>query len=128
MKTPEKKDVSPAYRLGLRGEDLAARYLEGKGYVVLERRLRIGGIETDIVARKDGILVFAEVKTRTSDALAAPETAVDVKKQRRMIAAADLYMREKDLPLEVRFDIVSVVANPQQEDIRHIEGAFSPFV
>lgn len=45
-----------------------------------------------------------------------------------MIAAADLYVRERNLSCEVRFDIVSVVANPLQEDIRHIEGAFLPFV
>ena len=73
------------------------------------------------------LIVFVEVKTRASDRLAAPEQAVDQKKQRRMIAAADLYVREKNLSCEVRFDIVSVVANPMGEDIRHIEGAFLPF-
>lgn len=128
MKKRPLSELSPAYRLGLRGEDLAADYLTRRGYRVLERRVRIQRIEIDIVARKDGLLVFVEVKTRASDALEAPEAAVDVKKQRRMIAAADAYVRQKDLLLEVRFDILSVVANAEREEIRHIEGAFSPFV
>ena len=130
MKRPQKphQDISPAYKLGLRGEDLAAAYLEREGYKVLERRTRIAGVEIDIVARRGEVLVFAEVKTRASDAIAAPETAVDRKKQRRMITAADAYVRERDLSLEVRFDILSVVANPEREEIRHIEDAFMPFV
>lgn len=128
MKKRPVSELSPAYRLGLRGEDLAADYLVQQGYRVLERRVRVQGIEIDIVARKDDVLVFVEVKTRTSEALEAPEAAVDVKKQRRMIAAADAYVRQKDFLLEVRFDILSVVANGEREEIRHIEGAFSPFV
>ena len=96
-----KKEIALPYRLGLRGEDLA---------------VSIGGL-----------IVFVEVKTRASDRLAAPEQAVDQKKQRRMIAAADMYVRERNLSCEVRFDIVSIVANPMGEDIRHIEGAFLPF-
>lgn len=123
-----KKEIAQPYRLGLRGEDLAASYLESKGYKILDRRKRIGGIEIDIIASASGLIVFMEVKTRASDRLASPEQAVDQKKQRRMIAAADLYVRERNLSCEVRFDIVSVVANPLQEDIRHIEGAFLPFV
>lgn len=123
-----KKEIAQPYRLGLRGEDLAASYLESKGYKILDRRKRIGGIEIDIIASASGLIVFVEVKTRASDRLASPEQAVDQKKQRRMIAAADLYVRERNLSCEVRFDIVSVVANPLQEDIRHIEGAFLPFV
>ena len=122
-----KKEIAQPYRLGLRGEDLAVSYLEGKGYTVLERRKRIGGIEIDIVVSIGGLIVFVEVKTRASDRLAAPEQAVDQKKQRRMIAAADMYVRERNLSCEVRFDIVSIVANPMGEDIRHIEGAFLPF-
>ena len=123
-----KKEIAQPYRLGLRGEDLAASYLESKGYKILDRRKRIGGIEIDIIASASGLIVFVEVKTRASDRLASPEQAVDQKKQRRMIAAADLYVRERNLSCEVRFDSVSVVANPLQEDIRHIEGAFLPFV
>ena len=121
-------EVSLTYRLGVRGEDLAAEYLRRQGYRVLERRLRIGGIEIDIVAQRGDLLVWVEVKTRSTDLFAAPQQAVDVKKQRRMIAAADLYLRERGLSCEVRFDIISVVANPSREDICHIEGAFPPFV
>lgn len=122
------KDISPAYTLGIEGERLAAEFLEAVGYRVLERRCRIGGIEIDLIARRDDILAFVEVKTRTSDALVAPERAVDVKKQRRMIAAADRYVRDGNLDCEIRFDIVSIVKNGRREDIRHIENAFPPFV
>ena len=95
MTIDEKKIISPSYALGIEGEDMAADYLSSSGYVILERRFRIHSIEIDIIASKGKELVFVEVKTRSSDFFASPESAVNVKKQKRMILAADYYVRER---------------------------------
>lgn len=128
MTIDEKKIISPSYALGIEGEDMAADYLSSSGYVILERRFRIHSIEIDIIASKGKELVFVEVKTRSSDFFASPESAVNVKKQKRMILAADYYVRERGIDAEIRFDIVSVVRNKDTEHISHIKNAFPPFV
>lgn len=128
MTIDEKKIISPSYALGIEGEDMAADYLSSSGYVILERRFRIHSIEIDIIASKGKELVFVEVKTRSNDFFASPESAVNVKKQKRMILAADYYVRERGIDAEIRFDIVSVVRNRDTEHISHIKNAFPPFV
>ena len=128
MTIDEKKIISPSYALGIEGEDMAADYLSSSGYVILERRFRIHSIEIDIIASKGKELGFVEVKTRSSDFFASPESAVNVKKQKRMILAADYYVRERGIDAEIRFDIVSVVRNRDTEHISHIKNAFPPFV
>lgn len=128
MTIDEKKIISPSYALGIEGEDMAADYLSSSGYVILERRFRIHSIEIDIIASKGKELVFVEVKTRSSDFFASPESAVNVRKQKRMILAADYYVRERGIDAEIRFDIVSVVRNRDTEHISHIKNAFPPFV
>ena len=128
MTIDEKTIISPSYALGIEGEDMAADYLSSSGYVILERRFRIHSIEIDIIASKGKELVFVEVKTRSSDFFASPESAVNVKKQKRMILAADYYVRERGIDAEIRFDIVSVVRNRDTEHISHIKNAFPPFV
>ena len=122
------KEISPAYYLGLEGENIAAQYLTKEGYTILGRRQRICGIEIDIIASTADTLVFVEVKTRSTDYFASPESAVDVKKQRRMISAADFYAREKNINTEIRFDIIAIVLNADTHCLNHIKGAFSPFV
>ena len=128
MTIDEKKIISPSYALGIEGEDMAADNLSSSGYVILERRFRIHSIEIDIIASNGKELVFVEVKTRSSDFFASPESAVNVKKQKRMILAADYYVRERGIDAEIRFDIVSVVRNRDTEHISHIKNAFPPFV
>ena len=128
MTIDEKKIISPSYAFGIEGEDMAADNLSSSGYVIQERRFRIHSIEIDIIASKGKELVFVEVKTRSSDFFASPESAVNVKKQKRMILAADYYVRERGIDAEIRFDIVSVVRNRDTEHISHIKNAFPPFV
>ena len=69
--------------LGDEGEARAARFLEKRGYRIVARNVRAGGVEIDIVARRGGLVVFAEVKTRRSRAAGAPEEAVDARKRAR---------------------------------------------
>src|SRR5512145_3028413 len=95
--------------LGKTGEDLAVDYLIEEGYEILERNWRFKHIEVDIIARNKDQLIIAEVKTRTGNSYGEPYTAVDFRKQRSLIFAAERYLFGHDLDLEVRFDIVSII-------------------
>lgn len=112
--------------LGIKGEDIAARYLEDAGYTILERNWRSGHKEIDLVARKEDQLIIIEVKTRSGTGFGDPEDAVTDKKIRRIVSAADAYLRHGNLELPVRFDIITIIDNNGHTDIRHIEEAFFP--
>lgn len=112
---------------GKGGEERAAEYLVSRGYVVRDVNWRNGKYELDIVACKDNVLVVVEVKTRSSLEYMRPEEAVTPAKCRRIIDAADAYLRHYDLPYEVRFDVMALVKKSDGAyDIEHIEDAFFP--
>jgi putative endonuclease len=112
---------------GARGEDLAHRFLQKLGYIVVARNWRAedGSGELDLVAWDGFTLVIVEVKTRSSIDFGLPEEAVDGDKRSRLSRTAARYLREADVPVsQVRFDIVSVLLNEKPE-IGHIRSAFS---
>lgn len=111
---------------GSYGEDLAVKLLESKDYNILERNWRCGHLEVDIIAENDDYLVIVEVKTRKTASLGAPEVFVDLNKQKHLISAAKYYAKFKNVTKEIRFDIISVINNPQGQEVRHIEDAFKP--
>ena len=107
--------------VGARAEDAACAFLEAKGYGILGRNLRLGRGELDIVARKDGVTAFIEVKYRRSGRFGTPAEAVTPLKMRRMLDAATCYAAQHGLlETPLRFDIIELSAG----NIRHIEGAF----
>lgn len=114
--------------LGAKGEALALEYLKKKNYIIRETNWRFAKDEIDIVAEDKGMLVIAEVKTRSSNYLVEPEIAVTKKKQQFLIRAANAYIEEFDWDKEVRFDIISVVVYPNKHEIEHIDDAFYPIV
>ena len=114
------------HELGKLGEDLAANYLIDKGYQILERNWRSGHKEIDIIALIDETLAIVEVKTRKTDDYGEPDIAVGAYKQRMLIWAADAYVRYKNLNVDVRFDIISIVFTDEEPQIEHIEDAFYP--
>ncbi len=108
--------------LGRSGEDRAAKHLAKLGYRVLERNYRTRQGEIDLIAVDRDTIVFVEVKTRTNDAFGAPELAVDLRKQGRMVKAALGYLRQKKLhQMSCRFDVVAISGGekPQVEIIRN---------
>jgi putative endonuclease len=113
-------------QFGKLGEDIAAEYLEKKGYKILTRNYRCGRVELDIICEVNNEIVFVEVKTRTSDLMAYPEQAVGKSKQRNIRLAAENFMEENQLTLSARFDIIAVVKGDKFE-VEHIEDAFYPF-
>ena len=113
---------------GNRGEELAAQFLEKKGYKILNRNWRFFHKELDLVALYDNELIIVEVKTRMFGSLIAPHEAVNKKKQRFIIDAANSYIEKHNVNLDVRFDIVTVVYKADKIEIEHIENAFYPRV
>ena len=109
--------------LGKWGENLAAEYLMAKGYAIADQNWRSEGLEIDIVAFHNNRVVFIEVKTR-HDAFARPEEAVDRRRISRMVRAADMYVRAKNLPHDIQYDIIAICGVPEKYEIVHIEDAF----
>lgn len=112
--------------LGVQGEDLATEFLTNKGYRILRRNWRYGKDEIDIICSTNEFIVFVEVKTRSSSYFGLPEQAVDKKKQRFLIRAADAYVNMNNVLLEVRYDIVSVIIMNGSHEVNHFEDAFYP--
>lgn len=108
--------------LGKWGEDLAVKYLETKGYTILERDWKSGRRDIDIIARTAQEIVFVEVKTRSSADFGAPWEAVNYHKLRNLQSAINHYIHYRCIDLPVRFDIISIVAtDPSNPEIEHIE-------
>lgn len=113
--------------LGERGESLAVGFLQEKGLRILERNWRHQRAEIDIIAMDGEVLVFLEVKTRTSEYFGPPETFVTPQKEKLMVRAAHAYMQQISHDWEIRFDIVSVLyQNREDYEIRHLPDAFWP--
>ena len=114
--------------IGKWGEDIAARYLEDKGYKIVARHFthRIG--EIDIVAAKGGRIIFVEVKTRTNNRFGAPEESIGWSKQNKLRRTADVYMlqhRLHNVPYQI--DSVAVMYDRMRKEktIRHLENVIS---
>ncbi len=120
--------------LGRRGEDLACRLLKKARLKILARNYRCPGGEIDIIAldtstRRNGkpeTIVFVEVKTRSTETPAGPESAVDAHKRKQVTKAARYYLRHHPTKgYSTRYDVVAVVIEPGQKPaIRHIPNAF----
>ena len=107
---------------GNRGEDIATKFLEQKGYVILERNYWALGTEIDIIARDADELVFVEVKSRNSRKYGDAYEAVTEFKMQNIIQTATAYIMEKNLfDIMVRFDIIEIYF--KEKEINHIASA-----
>lgn len=115
--------------LGYWGEQKAAEYLEDNGYGIMARNWRCGHRDLDIVAHKDGTVVFVEVKTRRDNRFGEPEQAVDMRKIKSLSVAAEAFIAANRIDAEVRFDIITVTgASAGECRVNHIEDAFMPIM
>jgi putative endonuclease len=113
--------------LGRKGEAMAKAHLEATGYEVIDENWVFGKAEVDLIAYKNSIIVFTEVKTRTGNAFGEPEDFVDARKQRLLVEAADEYIYLMNHQGEVRFDIISILFDRNNNHtLKHIEDAFWP--
>ena len=118
--------MSESNELGKLGEEIATTYLLKQGYFILDVNWRAGRNEIDIIAREKDFLVIIEVKSRRNDTFAEPEEAVTKDKQQSLIRAANIYIFRKNIALETRFDIISIIHNKNETRINHLKDAFYP--
>ncbi len=116
------------HEIGKRGEEIASKHLTGKGYTILETNWQSNHQEIDIIARKNDTLVVVEVKSRSTKFFGTPESFVTKTKQRMLIKAANHYIAQHKLDMEVRFDIISILFKNDQHLLNQIEDAFYPTV
>ena len=111
--------------LGKWGEDLAADYLQRKGYTIIERDWKSGKRDLDIIAldEDENVVVFVEVKTRRNRLFGDPEESVDYHKLQNLQQAISHYVKFKHIHQEIRFDIISIVGTVGTDpDIQHIQN------
>ena len=116
-----------AKEFGVTGEQMAARYLEDQGYVILDRNYRRGHKEVDIIALDHGELAVIEVKTRANEDYFTAEQAVDHRKRQNIIRVANNYVRSHHRTEPLRFDIIAIVGSGATAEIRHTKDAFNIF-
>ena len=113
---------------GKKGEDLATEYLSSLGYSILERNWRYSKAEIDIIAREGSILVFVEVKTRSSEFYGQPEEFISDSQQELIFSAAQRYMEKINHDWEIRFDCISILIREKYElknyEIKHIKDIY----
>lgn len=113
--------------LGKKGEKIAIDFLLKNDYKILEKNYRYLKAEVDIIALKGKTLAAIEVKTRSSAYFGNPEEFVNPKKIKLLISAIDNYVVEKDLDVDVRFDIIAIIDNKKETKIEHLKDAFLYF-
>ena len=111
--------------LGKEGERVAELYLKNKGYRLIERNYRCALGELDLIVLDRRVVVFVEVKTRSGHGFGSPLEAVEFRKQRKMIQAAQYFLSEKKLhQRDARFDVVGISWPGREPVVEHIENAF----
>ena len=111
---------------GSLGEQLAVRFLTKAGYRILATNWRYMKYEIDIVSVFENTLIFVEVKTRTPCTVASPEDSITKAKQKRLVEAADYYIKHNNIDMEARIDLVLVYVKDTKHWIKHIENAITP--
>jgi putative endonuclease len=123
-----KRDLSANIATGRRGEDIAHRYLQRAGIVIVARNYRMasGHGEMDLIGWERDTLVFVEVKSRQTEEYGAPDRAIGRQKESNLMRAAREYARHADVPWEnVRFDVVNVVFTVPPA-VTHFRNVFGP--
>ena len=123
----DRKDKGREGKVGRHGEDLVCRYMMDAGHTILERNWRYGHLEVDIISMDGNGIHFVEVKSRRTPMQAEPEESVNATKRRRMVRAAEGYLRVKGLEdMECSFDVASVTFDGKRTEIRYLPEAFIP--
>lgn len=122
-RTPEER--REALEFGKIGEQMTAKHLTDKGYIILEHNYRRGHLEIDLIALDGDELVIVEVKSRAYDNILQPEAAVDHKKRQALIRLANEYVKSHNRKENVRFDIITVVSKEGGAEIKHLKNAYN---
>lgn len=115
--------------IGQKGEEIAAKIMRKKGFRVIDANWKFGNLEMDLIAANRKEIAFVEVKTRTSCECKRPEENVDQLKRRRMVAAANAYIKMHQIDQQPRFDIIGILMEPvtyKVVELTHLEDVFLP--
>lgn len=115
--------MTDTIKTGNAGENMAADFLQNKGFEIVARNYRYKHSEIDLIVKQEALLVFVEVKTRSSTSFGEPEDFVDAKKASKIFEGADQYIHETNWIGNIRFDIISVKMGANAEVV-HFEDAF----
>lgn len=113
-------------RIGRAGEQLAAEYLSRRGYRIEAGNVRTPHGEIDLIAWKDGVTIFVEVKTRSGTGYGMPEEAVTPTKRAHLLAAAEWYWQQSDQEQgEWRIDVIAILrrVGDRRVEVEHFENA-----
>jgi len=113
--------------LGKQGEQLATHFLIKNNYTILERNYHFKKYEIDIIAQKENTLAIIEVKTRSSAYHGNPQDFLKAAQIKRLVTAANYYIENNKLDLEVRFDIIAILKQKNNCTIKHLKNAFYHF-
>ena len=106
------------------GELIAFMVLQRDGFTILETNWRFQKAKIDIIAKKDGFLIFTEVKTRGSKKFGKPSDGVDKKKMALYKDAVEGYLEQYPSEDEIRFDVLNIMIGKDETQIEHIPNAF----
>lgn len=112
---------------GKEGEQMAVDLLVKKGYHIKYQNYRYLKAEIDIIAEKDGVLAIVEVRARSNDQIINIADTLTQKKIKLLVMGADHYVTERNLDVEVRFDVIAILKNKRMFKIEHLENAFYHF-
>lgn len=110
--------------IGAQAEEEAVHYLRANGYDIKERNWRWKRYEIDIIAEKDRVLVFVEVKTRKDESFGYPEEFLSIAQEDRIHQAAEAFCEQSQWLAAVRFDIIAILQNDFPKHLTHLEDAF----
>ena len=112
--------------LGRLGEDVAVRYLQANGFIIIQQNFRCRLGEIDIIAKEKGVTVFVEGRSRGSGSYGLPQESVGIKKQTKLRKLAYYYIAKYDISDACRFDVLAVMfdRNNLVKSIEHFRNAF----
>jgi putative endonuclease len=111
--------------LGNLAEELACQYLINQGWEILERNYYAGHAEVDIISREADIIVFLEVKMRSTSFFGSPVEHVSESKVKRVFDAAERWVQENNMDNQpLRFDVIGILSNNSKPEITHLRDAF----
>jgi len=125
---PQLQLLQKKHNLGYYGETLATSYLETHGYTIIIRNFKARYGEIDIIAKKDGILVFVEVKTRIGEKFGKPEEAVSPRKLHEVVITSAYYAMLHDLSnASMRVDLIAIALYEDRtvKYLKHLENITS---
>ena len=117
--------MAKSHDLGRKSEQLAAQYLQARGYTILERNYRVGHKEVDLIVSRNGVIAFVEVKARAGQGYGHPLEAITWGKRREIAYVARTWIAACGrADLSYRFDALSVVWRGGQPEVEHVPNAW----